>query len=150
MAVIAKDSNNNVRLLLVDEDGKLILGEGSDVIGSVNEARGKTLLFRPGIATAGTTTMRTVTAGKTFYLAMAGLMYSASVGNVKASIKTSVDSTLILQMYSHITATYHTQDSDHAEITFPHPIPIAAGVEIQVYSSNAGITANGWIIGWEE
>ena len=126
------------------------LPSGANVIGSVNEARGKTILYDGDDVTNGTTTMRTVTAGKTYYLLMAGLAFYSSANGEEARIRIGGGTNFILRLASRITPTYRTTDSDHSEVTFPHPIPVAAGVAISVTSTAAVLGAYGWIVGWEE
>ena len=150
MVTIAEDSNNAPRLLLVDANGKLILGNAGDVIGSVNEARGKTILYDRTDVTNGTATVRTVTAGKTYYLLQAALSYYATAGNKTALMFIGTSASILFRMNSTITPTYHTADRDTLIFVYPHPIPIAAGTAIQIDSSDAGLKADGWIMGWEE
>ena len=150
MPINAQDSDNIPRLLLVDADGKLVLGPSSEVIGSVNEARGKTILYDVEWAAGGNTTLRTVTAGKTYYLLMAGLIYESTIAEEIVTIQIDDYNHLILEMAASITATYNEYDAGHAEISFPHPIPITAGKVIRVTSGHANMGGRGWIIGWEE
>jgi len=168
--VIAEDSNNVPRLIKTDTTGHPILGAGTAEIGKLaansgttigdvnvvsitgvvqtNLAKGKTILYNNVGANNSTQTIRTITAGKTYYLLSVGLTYNSGTAGASANVSTT-DGVLLL-MYLGATATYNTSVGDHAELTFPHPIPIAAGKTITVTSGNANSNAAGWIIGWEE
>lgn len=111
--------------------------------------KGKTILYDRANATNGTGVLRTVTAGKTYYLLEAGFWYKATTNNAEGKLYVSNANQPILYMSAKITATYWVSDTDHAELTYPHPLPIAAGVSLWV-SASAGMTVQGWIIGWEE
>ena len=148
--VIAQDSTYAPKLLLVDANGKLILGDAEGVIGSVNEARGKTILYDHALTTAATTTMRTVTAGKTYYLLQAGVTYHCTGDEKTGGIWIVSNANNLIKIRTSITATYNTAVSDTITVTYPHPIPIAAGQTIRVNSSAAELTVRGWIVGWEE
>ena len=150
MAIIAQDSGNIPRLLLVDTSGKLVLGPSSEVIGSVNEARGKTILYNIASATNAATAVRTVTAGKTYYLVACGLSVHSTTNQADCYLYLTTTARVLLHHRAATVATYKTTDSRHSELSFPYPIPIAASTVIYVSTDDAGATAFGWIIGWEE
>ena len=112
--------------------------------------KGKTILYNRTDVTNGAATLRTVTAGKTYYLLQAALSYYATAGNKTALMFIGTSASILFRMNSTITPTYHTADRDTLIFVYPHPIPIAAGTAIQIDSSDAGLKADGWIMGWEE
>jgi len=112
--------------------------------------KGKTMIFERGGVSAGTSILHTVTAGKTFYLVSGGLGYVATIDNRDVMLHAGSVSKTLLFMTSQFTATYQTSNTRSEVVNYPQPIPIAAGSEISVWSSDAAINADGWIIGWEE
>ncbi len=150
MPTNAHDSNKIPRLLLVDSSGKLVLGPSTEVIGSVNEARGKTIIYDDAGIANGTATIHTVTAGKTFYILQIGLTYDADDLSKRSNIEINPGGKLLLQAFSRTTATYNTQDSNTITVAYPHPIPVAAGLTIDVRSYAGTVDSFGWVLGWEE
>ncbi len=112
--------------------------------------KGKTILFGTGIAIGGHATLLTVTAGKTFYLLAATLSAYATVDDVYAVMYMESTTKRLMEIYSNITPTYKTSFSEHAELTFPHPIPLAATLSVKIYSTNADMYVRGSCVGWEE
>lgn len=114
---------------------------------------GKTILYDSGQAVGATTdAIRTVTAGKTYYLLAMFLDLSGNVdatggGLARIYIAPSSD---LLALRLAITATYKITDSQHSEWVTPYPIPIAAGKVINVICGAANCTATAHIVGWEE
>lgn len=194
MTVIAQDQNNAPRLLKTDTSGQLVLGAGTNAIGTlaansgvdigdvdvksiaagdnnignvdvatlpalaagtntignINEARGKTMLYNQGAVSNGLATIRTVTAGKTYYLLALGLnVHSTNDGEV-AQVYAGTSASMLMFIQTGVTATYNTRFEATYVVPFLHPLPIAAGTAIKVQSSAAGTSAYAWIIGWEE
>jgi len=115
-----------------------------------NTLEGKTILYDKGSADNSTVTIRTVTAGKTYYLVAVQLVTYGTADGGTAYIEIGAAGNRILRTYTPITATYQTSNTSHAEMAFPHPIPLAAGQSIRVISGPAGTTGVGQIVGWEE
>ena len=126
------------------------LPTGTNVIGSVNEARGKTILYDTNSAVDGIATVRTVTAGKTYYLLQAGLRAYATGDSKITKLWVGADSNVLLSYRTAVTATYKTSDAHVFSLTYPHPIPIAASTSIRVESGDGSLFVTAWIIGWEE
>lgn len=113
---------------------------------------GKTILYNYAYAINDlTVAVRTVTAGKTYYMLGYWLSIKATADNEAGYIFVENDpaGTIIL-MNSSITATYKVSDTQTAMLAFPYPIPIVAGQTIRVASTAATITAFAGIVGWEE
>lgn len=89
-------------------------------------------------------TLRTVTAGKTFYLMVAGITFKtgANPGMAYISSNSKADNILIIDL----PATSHFTTA----LMFPQPIPFAPGETIQISTSSVGCSAYAWITGWEE
>ena len=113
---------------------------------------GKTILFHNGLAVSAVAVpLHTVTAGKTYYMITAGVAYYADAAQeAGGNLYIGVTSKNLLQVFSKYDATYYPTDSGSLSLAFPYPIPIAAGTEIGVKSSMAGMNTYGWIVGWEE
>lgn len=120
----------------------------ADVSGNVNMGTtklgaGQTQVFAyHASASTATTTIHTVTAGKTFYLTSAtGLMIGSADGYAGV---TADGDTLV-------TGTRNTNGGDCTEtVNFPLPLAFAAGKVFQsVISLNSG-SAAAYITGWEE
>ena len=129
------------------------ISNASSAVGNVsvlngNLAAGKTILFNGASVSGATATLRTVTAGKTYYLLYANLSVKSSDNFETASIKFDTD--YLILKYTAVTAIYNENFASTTSKTFPHPIPIAAGTVITVVSSAGGTTASAQIIGWEE
>ena len=143
MSTIAQDSSNVAKYLQVDSRNYLETSPEHSL-------KGKTILYNTGTVAGGNLTLRTVTAGKTFYLLSAWISYVSTVDNSFAKIYVATTASPLIDLRSSITATYHTSDSNSLIATYPHPIPIAAGVAIILSSQSASTDADGGIVGWEE
>lgn len=113
---------------------------------------GKTIVAVSNInLTAGTTTtIHTVTAGKTFYLLYAWIQINTTVDGQNVRLDAGATTNTILRLGSGITATYNIRIDKSSTITFPYPIPYAAGTTFRIDSSAANVYCAGGIIGWEE
>ena len=109
-----------------------------------------TLLYNNDTATNGFSNIRVTSAGKTYFLVAATLKFHATVDNAQAELYVYTTGNTLIAFNSAITATYKTTDAGERTVTFPHPIPVPAGVNIGVLSSNAGLKADASLIGWEE
>ena len=143
MPTIAQDSGKVPKLLQVNSNGFL---ENS----GEHSLKGKTILYDNNNAANAVTVIRTVTAGKTYYLMACGLKMHSTTDNKWGQLQVGAGADVLLYGGTAITA--GTVDSfDQVQIlSFPHPLPIAAGVEIKVQSNDATTLAAAWIIGWEE
>lgn len=107
---------------------------------------GKTMLY-PSHAETGVLAIdiHTVTAGKIFYMLSCGLCSSgvATAGYTSVYMRGGTDMLIRLPI---------TANNLHAEliVTYPYPIPIAAGTVITMMSTEADITGTAYIVGWEE
>ena len=98
------------------------------------------------------TTMRTVSAGKVYYLIQVGINLVSTANDEDCEIYTSKGAepnNQIVRLTSEIDAT-RTVDSQTLVIAYPHPIPIAEGRLIQLKGGSVNTLADGWLIGWEE
>ena len=156
----------------MDDVGKIILGPSTEAIGSVkitdgtetatvnnedfletspeHSLKGKAMRYGTATATAAHATLLTVTAGKTFYLLSATLSVYSTNNDSYAIMYLESSEKRILAINTNITATYKTGFTDHAELAFPHPIPLAAGQRVRIFSAGGATVANGTCIGWEE
>lgn len=115
-----------------------------------NTLEGKTILYNSNSKANGTETLRTVTAGKTYYMIMAGLSYKATASSRVGILYVDSDTNHLIHHISAITATYNEVDRGSTVVVFPHPLPVAAGIDININSDAATIGVYGWIVGWEE
>lgn len=172
METIAQDSNKIPRFLLVDADGKLILGAGAIAIGEVkitdgtetadvdanNQLRvttagvGKTPITKSASSgTGGSTTLYTVPGGKTFYLQAVWLNAFALAANTTAIIHSGAaenSSTRILRIDVGFNAAMTNMLA--GQLNFTVPLEYAAGSVFRLFLSDSADEANGGIIGWEE
>ena len=115
---------------------------------------GKTIIYRDKVSNNDTQTIYEVTAGKTFYLMVAGLTIRATVDSASCFLVTGALANLntILGDRANITATYNASYSNSVNVSFPIPVPIIAGLDgfLRIQSSVAGTSVYAWIIGWEE
>lgn len=134
------------------------ISNASSAVGTVtilngNLAEGKTIISR-FISTNTVATIYAITPNTTFYVMEVGLSIHSSVDKTLGYINTSIAGTLMMaHLYAAITPTYHTKDQASMAVTFPHPLPIvvgAGGASINIHSSNVALTADGYVIGWEE
>lgn len=128
------------------------ISNASTYFGS-NEARGKAILIEQGDSTGGAASIiYTVPSGKTFFLISATLSYHATINGDGDECFLYIDlaGNTIIKLMAHTTAIYKVTDSDHAEISFPLPIPFVAGTEIKVMANTADIAAQAYIVGWIE
>ena len=108
-----------------------------------------TQIIKDGAANNTTTTIHTVTAGKTFYLCGYDFnIYSTTAGLAAELFVTDAANVLQykLSRVNTITATFGAQK----EMVFIHPVKIPAGYKIKLISSGAGNTNDATINGWEE
>lgn len=116
----------------------------------VRIARTVTLVQKTGAVDNGTAIVHTVTNGKTFYLtaATARISVYAAGGALSGflAIRNGSD-TFVTEIIGLNCA--EAVAGDFGSISFPVPVPIAAGYDIYVYAS-AKATCRGNIWGWEE
>jgi len=118
-----------------------------------NEARGKAILIEQGSSTGGSADiLYTVPAGKTFFLVSASLSFESELGVTRGECFLYIDlaGNTLIKLHDKCYATYMEEDSGHAELTWPMPIPFGAGTEIKVMANTANIWANAYIVGWIE
>jgi hypothetical protein len=110
---------------------------------------GKTILYdRQGSVTNAAATVRTVTAGKTYYMVAYGLSYYASSNDVSAALYITNSNKYLVKVQTAIDSAGH--DSNAYLMNFALPIPIAASTSIVCESFGAGCTIAAWVIGYEE
>jgi len=112
--------------------------------------KGKTMIYSQAWVSDGWATARTVTAGKTYYCICATLSYYATSNLRTVNLVFGSAGNVVMLVKSNVNATYHVNDAGDKTVTFPHPIPVAAGEAIRIYSNNAGITGFVHLTGWEE
>jgi len=131
------------------------ISNASSAVGNVallnghTQLAGKTLLYDHETVTAGNVTLRTVTAGKTYWLLAAQLTMSGTINGMAGYITYGYAGDRILLVNLDMVATYLPATTDHAEMTFPHPLPLAAGLTV-VMTASANCTGYATIVGWEE
>ena len=113
--------------------------------------RGKTLIGAvANVVGGGSEIIYTVTTGKTFYLLGCNLSYKATANNIQTYILIDTPVIPLIEMFSTVESTYRPTDSDHAQLSFAQPIPIASGVTITLFSGAATLLSYGRLYGWEE
>jgi len=117
---------------------------------SEHSLKGKTILYNSGNALNSTTVLRTVTAGKTYYMIAANLSWTTAAANIDGSIYVGATGNIIVQGITSFKTDQQVGGGNQINIVFPHPIPVVAGVEIKVRSAGATERFFGSIIGWEE
>ena len=131
------------------------ISNASSAVGNVSllnghiQLAGKTILHDHETVTAGNVTLRTVSGGKTYYLLAAQLTISGTINGIAGYLTYGYSGDRILFINLDKTTTYAPAVTDHAEMTFPHPIPLAAGLTV-VLNASANCTGYATIVGWEE
>jgi hypothetical protein len=97
-----------------------------------------------------TTTLYTVTAGKTFYLLYAWLQINSTADGQNGTLDAGAAGNTILRLGAGLTGTYNIRIDKSTTITFPYPIPYAAATTFRVTSTHANLYPAAGIIGWEE
>lgn len=129
------------------------ISNASSAVGNVsvlngNLAAGRTLIYKNGFIANSTDVFYTVTAGKTFYLISVSASVSASVANSNRSYVWfgGVIPDGVLLVFSGP----QSAGNQNQALSFPHPIPIAAGEEINCSTEAATTKIAAAICGWEE
>ncbi len=131
------------------------ISNASSAVGTVallnghTQLAGKNILHDFDTVTNGNVTLRTVSGGKTYYLLAAQLTVSGTINGIGGYLNYGYAGDRILFINLDKVTTYKPAVTDHAEMTFPHPIPLAAGLTI-VMTASANCTGYASIIGWEE
>lgn len=128
-----------------DEDNQIRLS-----IAARKMLQGKTILYDFQQTTNSPVNLRTVAAKKTYYLVAAGTTMYSTVTNIYGTVYIGTTARTFLSVLSAITPTYATAHATSDHITFPHPLPIAAGEIIRTSTNNAAGQITSWIIGYEE
>jgi hypothetical protein len=119
-------------------------------------AKGKTTIYMGTATSNASATIKTVTAGKTFYLCHANLTVSGTAVYLNGSGFLEADtggnaSFAQLARYDIWTSTTATQGPvGSVPITPAVPVPFTAGTVFRVRSNQASVNASGTVIGWEE
>lgn len=127
----------------VDEDNQLRTNPS---------AYGKTTIIRQVARnSAGTSTLYTVTAGKTFYLVAAALNLKGA-GDRAAYMSAGArgTTTSFLTLLVSETATYMVESHDSTNLSPSVPMPFPAGTAFEIWQSEATAEVSGCIMGWEE
>jgi hypothetical protein len=117
--------------------------------------RGSTIVKSAGVAN-GTSTIHTVTAGKTFYLTYANAVVSLDAANVGGygSLQCDTGGNGVFRdiaQLSIVTLTgATTMPSLGLPVTPALPMPFSSGTVFRVYSNRANIWTAASIMGWEE
>ena len=114
---------------------------------TANPFKGKTLIVKTAAAGNTTTTIHTVTSGKTFFLVAASV--SSSVGTDTSTGRLLIDDVIVLEVQG-IGAASGVRGGGQISLGIAAPIPVAAGVTFKVAHNDVTGGANGQIIGWEE
>lgn len=119
------------------------------------KAKGKTTLSGAVYVTNGSSTLRTVTAGKTFYLtggSLQNVINATSIG-AQAFLEFDVGGNGVFQPLLHL-FNYTSALVDRFTVAVPLvlnvPLPLVAGSVLKVRSDNANMIAVGSYSGWEE
>ena len=110
---------------------------------------GKTLIHTSA-TTIGTATLYTVTANKTFYLLAGWVQINTTQDGQNGSLDTGTEAKTLMRLGSGLTATYNIRTDKSIAITYPYPLPYAAGTTFRIVSTHANLSATAGIIGWEE
>ena len=120
----------------------------AEQLAPVSIAYSRTMIYDQAGAENTTTTVRTVTAGKTYFLVHAQLFCRSTVDNTEGRM--IINGSVALDIFTAVTATYKTSDVQTETLAPATPIPVPAGATIQVYSNNISHYATVLIAGWEQ